>query len=126
MPDVFGRFWSKVDGGDVTTCWIWRASRNPAGYGYFYVHAERSVGAHRFAYETMRGDTGKLQLDHLCNNRACVNPWHLEPVTESVNMQRSQHHRLKYGLDPNGEQYYPRSGRPLLLDASPRSWTTGG
>ena len=81
------RFWSKVAGGDVEQCWNWtgHASR----YGTFW-HLGRNIGAHRVAYELMRADIPDgLQIDHLCRNTKCVNPWHLEPVTPKVNTRRS-------------------------------------
>lgn len=59
-----------------------RLSRTTAG-------KKRSVYAHRAAYEAMIGPIPEdRELDHLCRNRACVNPWHLEPVTAQTNMLR--------------------------------------
>lgn len=82
------RFWSKVSGGDYGECWLWTASLNDAGYGQFAI-ANRPHRAHRVAYEFMVADIPNgLQLDHLCRVRSCVNPWHLEPVTNEVNTAR--------------------------------------
>jgi hypothetical protein len=68
-------------------CWIWTAALND-GYGVFWT-GERNTYAHRFAYEQLVGEipTG-LQIDHLCRNRSCVNPEHMEPVTGRVNILR--------------------------------------
>lgn len=79
------RFWSKVDKTDG--CWEWTASL-VSGYGQFR-HNGRIVRAHRFAYEQLVGPVPKgLELDHLCRNRRCVNPAHLEPVTQQENQLR--------------------------------------
>lgn len=70
-------------------CWTWTGSTNTHGYGEFRV-ARRTRLAHRISYELFVGPipTG-LQIDHLCRNRACVNPDHLEPVTARINQLRS-------------------------------------
>lgn len=84
------RFWAKVI--KTPTCWIWSKTQNGAGYGQFTL-AGKNLMAHRLAYMLCRGDIPSgLELDHLCRNRACVNPWHLEAVTHRVNMQRAQMH----------------------------------
>lgn len=69
-------------------CWEWRAARTGGGYGYIHWDG-RTCLAHRVVYELLRGpiDAG-LVIDHLCRNRGCVNPVHLEPVTERVNILR--------------------------------------
>jgi hypothetical protein len=84
------RFWSKVSGGDVDTCWLWTGAIQTNGYGSFGTGNNRSVLAHRYSYESMRSEIpAGLQIDHLCRVRQCVNPWHLEPVTGRVNILRS-------------------------------------
>lgn len=85
---VAARFWAKVSGADVDSCWEWTAASNVHGYGAFW-DGERVVRAHRWSYEALRSNIPEgLVLDHLCRNRACVNPWHLEPVTDQVNAER--------------------------------------
>lgn len=84
--DLEERFWAKVDtSGD---CWLWTASKNAGGYGQFATK-HRPMLAHRLAWQLANGfiPDGK-QLDHLCRNRACVNPDHLEPVDNRTNTLR--------------------------------------
>lgn len=82
------RFWSKVKITD--TCWIWTGARNTWGYGHLWAGGQRWVAAHRLAFEQMVGPIADgLTIDHLCRNRACVRPEHMEPVSLRTNILRS-------------------------------------
>lgn len=83
------RFWAKVDKRGPTECWEWVRYLNVYGYGQFSVNARVTKLAHRMAYELMLGPIPDgLVIDHLCNNPRCVNPAHMEAVTQDVNAQR--------------------------------------
>ena len=74
----------------ATGCWNWTKYLTPDGYGKANAGGGRhGVLAHRWAYETFVGPIPDgLTLDHLCRNRACCNPEHLDPVTMTVNIKR--------------------------------------
>lgn len=88
-PYYADRFWSKVNVGEKTDCWEWTASLSH-GYGQFWIReVGRPVKAHRAAYEMLVGPIPDgLCIDHLCRNRACVNPSHMQPVTLRENLIR--------------------------------------
>lgn len=69
-------------------CWLWIGALRPTGYGVFNEGGKR-YPAHRWGYESLVGQIPKgLQIDHLCRVRSCVNPDHLEPVTQRENILR--------------------------------------
>ena len=79
-------FWGLVD--KSGSCWTWAGTVSGKGYGYVRRDG-RSQRAHRVAYEMVVGPIPEgLHLDHLCRNRLCVNPGHLEPVTNRTNALR--------------------------------------
>ena len=76
----------KADNG----CWIWTATKTRDGYAKTCYKRKRCM-AHRLIYEYLRGPIlPGLQLDHICRNRLCVNPDHMEPVTRKENMRRAR------------------------------------
>ena len=89
------RFWPKVDVRGPDECWPWLASKQSAGYGQIAVgRGHAPLLAHRVAYELVVGPIpAGLTIDHVkargCTRKDCVNPAHLEPVTQRENVLRS-------------------------------------
>ena len=85
MVTVEDRFWNKVEKSD--NCWNWTAGKRD-GYGRFSLNG-KLVNAHRYSYELLvEPINNNMQIDHLCRNRSCVRPDHLEPVTQYENFSR--------------------------------------
>ena len=83
------RFGSRYLIDDITGCWNWTGAVSNRSYGSIYRDG-RMQKAHRVSYELSCGPVPDgLDLDHICRNRLCVNPDHLEPVTRSENLRRS-------------------------------------
>ena len=120
--EVIQRFWVKVDRREANECWPWKACLTD-GYGYFKLNGHKK--AHRIAYELLVGPIPDgLTLDHLCRNRQCVNPSHLEPVTVKENLRRgfspsAMNKRKAHCL--NG---HPLSGSNLYLHKRGRACRT--
>lgn len=89
------RFWLKVDKHGSDGCWVWTARRNSGGYGTFRTSPTSMSLAHRYSFE-LAGNTliAGLDLDHRCQNRACVNPIHLRQSTRQEN-QENHHGRAR-------------------------------
>lgn len=74
-----------------TGCWLWTGAMSTGGYGRIMLTRpeRRLCNVHRISYEIFVGNIPEgLDIDHLCRNRACFNPKHLEPVTRSENCSR--------------------------------------
>jgi len=71
-----------------TGCWEWQGATKRGGYGHMSVDGRMQL-VHRLAWVVVMGELGSdLEIDHLCRNRACLNPAHLEPVSKAENVRR--------------------------------------
>lgn len=96
-----------------TGCWNWTGNHSTAGYGRICINEAWQL-AHRMMYAQIKGPIpAGLGLDHLCRNRQCLNPSHLEPVTQTENHRRGNagHH--------NGQKTKCKHGHPL---SGPNVW----
>lgn len=82
---------------DSSGCWIWQGGRSGNRYGTFWVRGCQ-ISTHRYAYTAFRGAIPPgAEIDHVCRNKACCNPAHLEPVTHSENEQRKPAYGNQWG-----------------------------
>ena len=138
IPTFIERFWTRVDKATETSCWTWTGAINGHGYGNLRVDG-RVRGAHRVAYELSVGPIPEgMELDHLCHSadpdcaggttcihRRCVNPAHLEPVTQFVNWQRGKsphaldarktHCTQGHEFTPENTRVYPYRNQRVCL-----------
>lgn len=114
--DPMPRFMAKVDASGV--CWEWTGNRI-RGYGYFQVDGKSAL-AHRWLYERLVSPLAlSLDLDHLCRNRCCVNPDHLEPVTHRVNVLRGAGVAAQHARKTHCVRNHPLSGPNLRIRVRP-------
>lgn len=123
VRSVLRRFITKIEP-DANECWRWQATISRTGYARLSV-GDRCEEAHRVVYELFCGDIPDgYTIDHLCRVRDCVNPMHLEAVTQRENILRgvgmgAQHARREHclhghPLTPENTQIRPDGGRRCL------------
>jgi hypothetical protein len=99
-------------------CWLWTGAKDSSGYGQMRgeggIHAKVEQ-AHRIAWQIFRGPIpAGLEIDHLCEVKACVNPDHLEPLTQAQNTHRyfaKRYRNCKHGTKPFGGGHCPACNR---------------
>ena len=85
--------WDRIDVRGAEECWRWLGAVKGNGYGAFN-YKGTGYNAHRLVYETLVGTIPQgLVLDHICSNPACVNPRHLQIVTQTENLMLSARRR---------------------------------
>lgn len=113
MGSTAVRLLRKVQVDPETGCWNWSGSITPGGYGQIGIGSlkdgsRRLAAAHRVAYEIFVGAIPVgYQLDHLCRNRRCIHPNHLQPVTHAENVRRGEagRHWAQKTHCPHGHPY---------------------
>jgi hypothetical protein len=103
-------FWSKVElGTNPGDCWLWIGAKSPEGYGRFGKHDY----AHRVSYESIVGPIPEsLVVDHLCRTRLCVNPAHMEVVTQKENILRGTGYSARHARKTHcaqGHEFTPEN-----------------
>ena len=115
---------TKIDFDTTSGCWQWLGAVDSVGYSSFRLTKTPPVTkrAHRWLYELIVGPIpAGLVLDHLCRNKLCVNPDHLEPVTNAENLRRypGYPHNRRRTHCPQG---HPYSGWNLIIEQRPQGF----
>lgn len=128
--DTLRRIQDRVVVNQVSGCWDWQGAKNDQGYGQMWISGEKKARyTHRLSYEAAVGPIpAGLHIDHLCRNRGCCNPDHLEPVTARENTHRgvapsillNHANRCGNGHDLSTEGYRRKDGGGRVCKACSR------
>lgn len=120
-------FWDKVD--KSGECWVWTGGKTLKGYGQAYLGPTRNSPrkrVHTVSWTLIRGPVPEgLTLDHLCRNKLCVNPDHLELVTAEENTRRANSFRVLPDSCPKGHPFVEENTyHPVRKNKDGTTYTT--
>jgi len=99
------------------SCWVWLGKDGGTGYGRFWIKGHFTKRASRISYELfVRRIPKGLTIDHLCRNRICVNPKHLEAVTSRENILRGIGPSARNSKVTHCPQGHPYKGRNVMIN----------
>lgn len=116
------KVWNRIKVDRLLDCWEWQGNTNGDGYGQLRLDGKH-IYVHRYMYETFIGliETGKV-IDHLCRNRLCVNPLHLEPVTTKINLLRGNTYQARNASKTHCKQGHLLQPLNLVKSDLKRGW----
>lgn len=101
-------------------CWQWKGYISKKGYGTIG-YRTKMVRIHRLTYQLLKGSIADgLEIDHLCRNRACCNPLHLETVTSNENTKRSPIHDRNKTHCKHGHEFTPEN--TMIVKKTGQRW----
>ena len=122
---ILERFEAKYEVNPITGCWLWTAALMPHGYPQFRYSKAKNGYGHRFAYEHFVGPVPKgKHVHHICKNKICVNPAHLELITpkEYPGIHNADKTHCKRGHPLSGENLMPNNYGRRVCRACHELW----